>query len=62
MIAIDLSKQQALYADLKAIKQIHFTGNLNRQNVEGQNTNDMFFVIKDLKETIFDFLKAADKV
>ena len=28
MIAIDLSKQQALDTDPKAIQQIHFTGNL----------------------------------
>ena len=30
MIAIDLSKQQALDADPKAIQQINFTGNLDR--------------------------------
>ena len=30
MIAIDLSKEQALDADLKAIQQINFTGNLDR--------------------------------
>ena len=28
MIAIDLSKQEALYTDLKAIQQISFTANL----------------------------------
>ena len=28
--AIDLSKQQALAADSKAIRQINFTGNLDR--------------------------------
>ena len=28
-IAIDLSKQQAINADPKAIQQIHFTGNLH---------------------------------
>ena len=32
MIAIDLSKQKALDADPKAIKQINFTENLIRQN------------------------------
>ena len=31
VIAIDLSKQQALDADLKAIHQINFTGNLAQQ-------------------------------
>ena len=30
MIIIDLSKQQALNADLKAIKQTNFTANLDR--------------------------------
>ena len=30
MIAVDLSKQQALDADLKAIQQINFTANLDR--------------------------------
>ena len=35
MIAIDLSKQQELDPDPKAIQQINFTGNLNRdQNVD----------------------------
>ena len=52
MIAIDLNKQQALDVDTKAIQQINFTENLNRQNVEGQNINDnatMFFIIEELK-------------
>ena len=30
MIAIELSKQQALDADLKAIQGINFTGNLDQ--------------------------------
>ena len=30
MIAVDLSKQQALDCDPKAIQQISFTANLNR--------------------------------
>ena len=30
MIAIDLSKQQALHADPKTIQQINFTANLDR--------------------------------
>ena len=32
MIAIDLTKQQSLDSDPKAIQQINFTGNLNRRN------------------------------
>ena len=39
MIAIDLSKQQALYADPKAIQQINYTGNL-------ENQSTMFFIIE----------------
>ena len=31
MIAVDLSKQQALDADPKAIQQINFTANLERR-------------------------------
>ena len=37
MIAIDLSKQQALDADVKAIQQISFTGNLERNNGKIRN-------------------------
>ena len=41
MIAIDLCKQQALNADLKAIQQINLAGNLNRgKNDQGQDIND----------------------
>ena len=41
MIAIDLSKQQALDADPKAIQQINFTTNIDR--AEGTT---IFFIIK----------------
>ena len=52
MIAIDLSKQQALDADPKAIQQINFIDNLDRP--EGAT---MFFIIEEAKalETILDF-------
>ena len=50
MIAIDLSKQQALDADPRAIQQINFTANLDRAG----NTT-MFFIIKEAKETVLDF-------
>ena len=46
MIAINLSKQQALDAEPKAIQQINFTGNLDR----GGN-RPMFFIIEEIKET-----------
>ena len=50
MIAIDLSKQQALDADPRAIQQINFTANLDRVG----NTT-MFFIIEQVKETGLDF-------
>ena len=50
MIAIDLSKQQALDADPKAIQQINFTANLDR----AENTT-MFFIIDKAKQTALDF-------
>ena len=50
MIAIDLSIQQALDADPRAIQQIKFTTNLDRVG----NTT-MFFTIEEPKETVLDF-------
>ena len=50
MIAIDLSKQQALDADPRAIQQINFIENLD---LAGNAT--MFFIIEEAKETILDF-------
>ena len=57
MIAINLSKQQALDADPRAIQQINFTANLER--VEGAT---MFFIIKQAKETFLDFPQGTVKV
>ena len=57
MIAIDLSKQQALDADPKAIQQISFAANLDRE----RNTT-IFFIIEEAKETILDFLQGTVKV
>ena len=56
-IALDLSKQQALDTDPKAIQQINFTGNIYRQNAQCKTINDdtIFFIIKYAKETILDF-------
>ena len=45
MIAIDLSKQQALDADPRAIQQINFTANLDRDG----NTR-IFFIIEKTKK------------
>ena len=57
MIAIDLSKQQALDADPRAIQQINFTANLERAG----NTS-MFFIIEEAKETVFEFSQGTVKV
>ena len=57
VIAIDLSKQQALDADLKAIQQINFTGNLAQ---DGNTT--IFFITEEAKETILDFSEGTVRV
>ena len=49
MIAIDLSKQQVLDADPKAIQQNDFIGSLER--VWNANTA-MYFIIEETKETL----------
>ena len=48
MITIDLSKQQALDADPKAIQQINFTANLDKAG----NTR-FYFILEETKETAF---------
>ena len=57
MIAIDLSKQQALDADPKAIQQINFTANLDRAG----NTR-LYFILEEAKETVFEFSQGTVKV
>ena len=56
MIAIDLSKQQALYADPIAIQQINFTANLDR------NEGATLCIIEQAKETVFEFSQGTVKV
>ena len=57
MIVVDLSKQQALDADPKAIQQINFTANLDRAG----NTT-VFFIIEEVEETVLDFSQGTVKV
>ena len=57
MIAIDLSKQQALDADPKAIQQINFTANLDRPN-----NSRFYFIFEEAKETVFEFSQRTVKV
>ena len=57
MIAVDLSKQQALDADPKAIKQINFTANLDR----AENAR-LYFILEEEKETVFEFSQGTVNV
>ena len=57
LIATDLSEQQKLDADPKAIQQIDFTGNLAR--AEGLR---MYFTTEESKETVLDSSKRTVKV
>ena len=56
MIAVDLSRQNELDADPRAIQQINFTANLDRAG----NTT-IFFIIEEAKETIFEFSQGTAK-
>ena len=57
MIAIDLSEQQALDADPRAIQQINFTANLDRAG----NTA-IFFIIEEARETVLDVSQGTVKI
>ena len=57
MIAIDLSKQQALDADPNVIQQINFTANLDRAG----NTR-FYFILQEAMETVFEFSQGTVKV
>ena len=57
MIAVELSKQQALDADPRAIQQINFTANLDRAG-----NARVYFILEEAKETILDFSQGTVKV
>ena len=57
MIAVDLSKQQALDADPRAIQQINFTANLDRAG-----NARVYFILEEAKETILDFSQGTVKI
>ena len=57
MIAVDLSKQQALDPDPKAIQQINFTANLDRAG-----NKRLYFILEEAKESIFEFSQGTVKV
>ena len=57
MIAIDLSKQQALDPDPRANQQMNFTASLDRAgNIR------IYFILEEAKETIRDFSQGTVKV
>ena len=56
MIAIDLSKQQALDADPRAIQQINFT-----ENLDWVGKSRIYFIFEEAKETVLDFLQGTVK-
>ena len=57
MIVVDLSKQQALDSDPKAMQQTNFTANLKR----AENTR-IYFTLEEAKETVLDFSQGTVKV
>ena len=57
MIAIDLSKQQALVADPREIQQINFTENLDRAW-----NKKIYFILEEAKETVLDFSQETVKI
>ena len=58
MIAIDLSKHQALNADPRAIQQVNFTANLDAAG----NTTMLSIIEEAKKKTVLDFLQGTVKV
>ena len=59
LIAVDLSNQKALDADLTTIQQIVFQG------VAGGNDNariGLYTILEQSKETVFEFYKGTAKV
>ena len=57
MIAIDLSKQQALDGDQKSIQQINFTGIL-----DWAGNATMSFITEEAIETVLSFSQATVRV
>ena len=57
MIAVDLSKQQALDADPRANQQINFT-----ENVDRADSTRIYFILEEAKEAILDLSQRTVKV
>ena len=57
MIAVDLSKQQALDADPRANQQINFTANLDKAG-----KTRVYFILEEAKEIKLDLSQGTVKV
>ena len=57
MIAVDLSKQQALDADPRTIQQINFIANLDKAG-----NPRIYFILEEAKETILNFSQGTVEV
>ena len=57
MIAVDLSKQQALDTDPRANQQINFTANL-----DGAENTRIYFILEEPKKTRLEFSQGTVKV
>ena len=57
MIIVDLSKQQALDADPKAIQKNNFTANLDRAG-----NARIYFILEETKETVLHFSQGTVKI
>ena len=65
MIAIDLSKQQALDADTKALQQINFTGNLEytiTRKISDTNSSEIAHNGKSLISIFQEFSSSINKI
>ena len=57
MIPVDISKQQALDADPKAIQKINFTANIDRAG-----NARLYFILEEAKLTVFEFSQGTVKI
>ena len=60
LIAADLSKQKALYADSRAIQQIIFTGKIKPTIANARVI--IYYILEQSKETMLEFSKGTRKV
>ena len=60
LIAADLSKQKALYTDLRAIQQIIFTSKI--KSAVANTRVIIYYILEESKETILQSSKGITKV